>query len=100
MDHISVYYVNEMFGYDITKSEELIQFFLNNVKKYDGECDLYETNMKSLGILEHVGGDLNLRGTLIEDLNHLKYVGANLWINHCKVESPGHLEYVGYGYEK
>lgn len=95
MPSIYVEAIEDMFGYNKQKSEELIQIFLNNTKKFDGDINLYETNMKSIGILEYVGGNLNLRGTLIESLDNLKYVGSNLWVSHSKVESPGHLEYVG-----
>jgi hypothetical protein len=59
---------------------------------------LSETNIKSLGKLKKVGEYLDVQNTDIRTLGDLEYVGGNLYISYCeKLNSFGELTYVGGG---
>ena len=62
----------------------------------DGDLDLEDTTIESLGNLTAVGGDLDLRGTLIKSLGNVTSVGGSLYLIHSKIESLGNLTSVGY----
>jgi len=53
------------------------------------------TNLKDLGELEYVGGDLILKQTPIIDLGALKYVGGNLNLRNTQISNLGNLKFVG-----
>jgi hypothetical protein len=53
------------------------------------------TKLKSLQMLEHVGGNLNIKNSPIENLGDLKYVGGNLNLRETFVESLGKVELIG-----
>jgi len=59
-----------------------------------GYLDLFNSNIKSLGNLQSVGGNLYLINTKIESLGNLQSVGGNLNLNNTKIESLGNLQYV------
>jgi hypothetical protein len=51
---------------------------LGNLQSVGGDLDLYNSTIESLGNLASVGGDLDLEGTPIESLGNLQSVGGNL----------------------
>lgn len=53
------------------------------------------SNIKSLGNLEFVGGDLILRYSNIKDLGSLKKVGGKLSLRDTNIKNLGSLEFVG-----
>jgi len=61
----------------------------------DGDLDLEETPIESLGNLISVGGDLDLRGTLIKSLGNVTSVGGYLDLRDTPIESIGNLTSVG-----
>jgi hypothetical protein len=61
----------------------------------DGNLNLYETNIKSLGNLRSVGGNLNLRISKIKSLGNLKSVGGYLDLSDTEIESFGTLISIG-----
>ena len=68
---------------------------LGNLQSVGGNLYLYETPIKSLGNLQSVGGDLDLDGTPIESLGNLQSVGGNLYLFRTPIESLGNLQSVG-----
>jgi hypothetical protein len=58
---------------------------LGNLTSVGGNLDLYGTNIKSLGNLTSVGGDLDLRGTplskkyTIEEIRNMVKVGGDIF---------------------
>jgi hypothetical protein len=68
---------------------------LGNLVRVEGYLDLRSTNITSLGNLEYVGGDLDLFNTDIESLGNLVRVEGDLNLFKSKIESLGNLEYVG-----
>jgi len=61
----------------------------------DGDLNLYESKIKSLGNLRSVGGVVHLYKSTIESLGNLQYVGGYLNLYGTNVESLGNLQYVG-----
>jgi hypothetical protein len=59
------------------------------------DLDLYRCNIKSLGNLTSVGGNLDLGGSKIESLGNLTSVGGYLDLSGSKIESLGNLTSVG-----
>ena len=57
--------------------------------------DLYESEIKSLGNLTSVGGDLELSYSNIKSLGNLTSVGGYLYLDNTKIESLGNLISVG-----
>jgi hypothetical protein len=82
---------------------DLLQKFLesqgNPRYSIGGDLDLSESDIKSLGNLVRVEGDLNLRGCKnLQSLGNLVRVEGNLDLQSCKnLVSLGDLEYVGDG---
>ena len=72
---------------------------LGNLVRVEGNLDLYgNESFQSLGNLEYVGSYLNLRYTKIETLGNLVRVEGDLDLMSCKnLVSLGNLEYVGDG---
>jgi hypothetical protein len=71
---------------------------LGNLVRVEGNLDLYRCyNLKSIENLEYVGGNLNLFGNKnLQSLGNLEYVGDDLNLFHClRLRSLGDLEYVG-----
>jgi hypothetical protein len=68
---------------------------LGNLVGVEGSLNLFISKIKSLGNLKYVGGFLNLHDSKIESLGDLKYVGGFLNLHDSKIESLGNLEYVG-----
>jgi hypothetical protein len=68
---------------------------LGNLMSVGGDLDLYRTNIKSLGNLVSVGGDLDLRETNIEFLENLMSVGGDLDLFGSDIKSLGNLMSVG-----
>lgn len=55
---------------------------LGKLKKVGKHCNLQYTDIKSLGALEYIGGDLILsKDVKLEDIGNLKYVGGKLKIS-------------------
>jgi hypothetical protein len=70
-------------------------FSLGTLVSVGGDVNLQETPLESLGNLQSVGGELNLNGASIESLGDLKTVGDDLDLRHTKIESLDNLESVG-----
>jgi len=69
---------------------------LGNLVRVEGDLDLnFCRNLQSIESLEYVGGFLDLKYTKIESLGELKYVGDFLDLKSTKIESLGELKYVG-----
>jgi hypothetical protein len=69
---------------------------LGNLVRVEGDLNLTDCkNLVSLGDLEYVGDFLDLRGTDIKTLGNLEYVGGGLGLSSCDIVSLGNLEYVG-----
>ena len=61
----------------------------------DGDLNLSDTSIESLGNLESVGGDLDLLRTPIESLGNLHSVGGYLDLRRTPIKSLGNLQSVG-----
>ena len=61
----------------------------------EGDLNLRNTPLESLGNLQSVGGDLDLRDTSIESLENLTSVGGDLDLYNTPIESLGNLQSVG-----
>ena len=61
----------------------------------DGDLDLGDTSIESLGNLTSVGGYLNLFNAPIKSLGNLKSVDDDLDLNRASIESLGNLTSVG-----
>jgi hypothetical protein len=57
----------------------------------DGDLDLKDTPIESLGNLTSVGGYLDLRYTPIKSLGNLTSVGGSLYLNETQIKSLGNL---------
>jgi hypothetical protein len=68
---------------------------LGNLVRVEGDLELYESKIESLGNLEYVGGYLGLYKTKIKSLGDLKYVGKDFNLSSTKIKSLGNLKYVG-----
>jgi hypothetical protein len=68
---------------------------LGNLQSVGGDLDLYKSKIKSLGALQSVGGDLDLISTKIESLGNLQSVGGWLDLRETKIKSLGNLQSVG-----
>jgi hypothetical protein len=58
---------------------------LGNVTSVGGNLFTYGTGLESLGNLTSVGGDLDLKMTDVLDFGNLKKVGGNLELMGCKI---------------
>jgi len=58
---------------------------LGNLQSVGGELDLYKTNIQSLGNLQSVGGFLNLTYSEIQSLGNLQYVGGSLGLRNTSL---------------
>ena len=61
----------------------------------EGDLDLRDTKITSLGNLKSVGGSLYLNGTNVTSLGNLRSVGGYLDLGGTKITSLGNLESVG-----
>ena len=52
------------------------RIWCDGLTKWDGDLDLHDTNIKSLGSLKSVGGYLNLCGAKVTSLGSLESVGG------------------------
>ncbi len=68
---------------------------LGNLTSVGGHLDLCFTQIESLGNLTSVGGYLNLRYTPIKSLENLTSVGGTLFLTNSSIESLGNLTSVG-----
>ena len=68
---------------------------LGNLRSVDGWLDLYGTKIKSLGNLQTVGDTLNLYESKIKSLGNLQSVGGNLNLQYSEIKSLGNLQSVG-----
>jgi hypothetical protein len=68
---------------------------LGNLMSVGGDLDLEGTNIESLGNLMSVGGHLDLFNTNIKSLGNLMSVAGSLDLRRTKIESLGNLQYVG-----
>jgi hypothetical protein len=69
---------------------------LGNLTSVGGNLDLYNcTNLTSLGNLTSVGGYLDLRHTYIKSLGNLTSVEGSLFMYGSEIESLGNLTSVG-----
>jgi hypothetical protein len=69
---------------------------LGNLVGVEGELDLYDSSIESLGKLEFVGGNLSLYDCQnLKTLGKLKKVEGELNLSNSSIESLGELEFVG-----
>jgi hypothetical protein len=68
---------------------------LGNLRSVGGYLNLYGTPIKSLGNLQSVVGDLDLYKTPIESLGNLRSVGGFLNLRNTQIKSLGDLKSVG-----
>ena len=61
----------------------------------EGELDLADSNVTSLGNLVSVKGSLHLNGSKIESLGNLTDVGGDLVLSWTKLKSLGNLTHIG-----
>jgi hypothetical protein len=94
MEHISLTSLHDKLGYDDGFNIDLIKHFLELTEKYDGSIDFENIQIKSLGKLKYVGGDLDLFLTNLKSLGNLEYVGGYLNIQGTKIKSLGKLNHV------
>jgi hypothetical protein len=77
----------------------ILQLYLKsegNPRYYvDGNLNLQNLDIKSLGNLVGVEGNLNLWASKIESLENLEFVGGYLYLINSRIKSLGNLEYVG-----
>ena len=67
---------------------------LGNLEYIGGELDFSYSGLQTLGNLEYVGGDAYLSNTSIKDLGNLKYIGGSLFLVTSKIQSFGNLKKV------
>jgi len=79
---------------DLNLSDTLIES-LGNLTSVGGYLFLMRTQIKSLGKLTSVGGKLSLERTPIESLGNLTTVGGTLDLEQTPIESLGNLTSVG-----
>jgi hypothetical protein len=90
-------YPNKKFYYpgDLNLEESDIKS-LGKLVRVEGNLDLMSCkNLVSLGGLEYVGGYLDLRDTKIEILGNLNYVGGWLDLRRTDIKTLGNLNHVG-----
>jgi hypothetical protein len=69
---------------------------LGKLKRVDGNLNLGNSSIESLGELEFIGGEFSLYNCQnITTLGKLKKVNFNLYLNYSSIESLGKLEEVG-----
>jgi hypothetical protein len=78
-------------GHEVSELEKIFQ----HVVEVDGDIMLELTNLKSLGRLKKVSGNLNLFGSQIEDLGDLEEVGGYLDLYNANLTSLNNLKKVG-----
>ena len=83
------------FNDDWNSLQEYLESEGNPPYTIDGDLDLRQSEIKSLGNLISVGGVLHLYKSTIESLGNLQYVGGYLNLYGTNVESLGNLQYVG-----
>jgi len=85
--------------------KELKDFIRNNnlteipdhIKYVEGDLNLYNRKIKSLGNLESVEGNLYLGNTTIKSLGNLQSVGGDFYLDleNSQIKSLGNLQSVG-----
>jgi hypothetical protein len=70
----------ELIG-DIKLTREFMFHEFENLIKIDGNLDLYDSSVRSLGDIEEITGNLILVDTKIQSLGNLKYVGKKIMLN-------------------
>ena len=91
---ISVGYIMNLLGYSRARTIEVIQLFLNNTERYDGNVTLFHT--ASLGNLKYIGGELDLAtNTNLKSLGNLEHVDGTIDLEETNISSLGNLKYVG-----
>lgn len=77
---------------------ELLLMFMDNEGNppfhIDGDLDLEDCDIETLGSLVSVGGNLNLKYSSIKSLGDLEYVGGTLNLYDTPIESLGNLKVV------
>jgi len=68
---------------------------LGNLTSVGDELDLEDTTIESLGKLTSVDGSLSLSYTPIKSLENVVSVGGSLYLTHSSIESLGNLTTVG-----
>jgi hypothetical protein len=66
---------------DIKLTREFMFHEFENLIKIDGNLDLYDSSVRSLGDIEEITGNLILVDTKIQSLGNLKYVGKKIMLN-------------------
>ena len=84
------------FNNDWNVLQKYLEFRGNPKYSIGGDLKLRESDIKTLGNLVRVGGNLDLYGCeKLQSLGELKYVGGLLGLHNTKIETLGNLEYVG-----
>jgi len=68
---------------------------LGNLVGIQGDLIAYRSKLDSLGKLRHVSGNVFLQFTNVATLGNLEYVGKTLDLAYSRVWSLGKLDYVG-----
>lgn len=74
-------------------SQEYLDY-ITSKKQHNGYLDLYNSEITSLGKIEHVDGGVNLMSSKITSLGNLKSVNGDLYLFETKLKSLGKLESV------
>ena len=83
------------FGYDWNDLQLFLERRGNPPYEITDDLNLSYANVKSLGNLTSVGGNLSLRGSEIESLGNLTSVGGYLYLWNSEIKSLGNLTSVG-----
>jgi len=83
--------------------EDIIKFIKDNPdetlwrfgKHWEGNLNLFKSNIKDLGELRDVWGYLDLMNTPIQSLGNLEEVGWSLDLENTPIQSLGNLKSVG-----
>ena len=86
--------ISKFFGYDFEKSKKIFNMFLENTKIVETSIGVNRST-KSLGIVEHIKGDLDIQFSDIEKFNYLKRIDGALDAEGCELYNLGSLEYIG-----
>ena len=75
-------------------TQEYFDDYIGNQKQHKGDLIIHSKSVKSLGIIEHVDGEL-----MIDDdhtsLSNLEYVKSGLDVSFSNITSLGNLKHVG-----
>lgn len=94
LDWITVTEIKRLYGYDFDKSAKILKMFLENTKIIEGSIAM-PRYANSLGIVEHIKGNLDIQFSQIQKFTYLKRIDGVLDAEGCELNSLGSLEYIG-----